>query len=109
MMVIVMVTAYRARNVPILLKKFPFDKEYAALGRELDSHLSSRSGYDKAINLVLVHIMLSLSSESNIYNPQTNRPYQSIQQLVKEALKALDLNSVFINYCEKTKNGYQNS
>ena len=51
--------------------EFPFVKEYAALGRELDSHLSSSSGYDKAVDLVLLHIMLSLSSESNIYNPET--------------------------------------
>ena len=84
-------------------KKFPFDKEYAALGRELDSHLSSRSGYDKAVNLVLVHIMLSLSSESNIYNPQTNRLVPIDSAAGKRALKALDLNSVFINYCGKNE------
>ena len=52
--------------------KYPFDKEYHALGRELDIHLSSSSGYDKAVNLVLLHIMLSLSSESNIYNPENS-------------------------------------
>ena len=84
-------------------KKFPFDKEYAALGRELDSHLSSSSGYDKAVDLVLLHIMLSLSSESNIYNPATNRLVPLKSAAGEKALKALDLNSVFINYCGKNE------
>ena len=83
--------------------KFPFNKEYAALGRELDSHLSSASGYDKAVDLVLLHIMLSLSSESNIYNPETNRLVPLNSAAGKKALKALDLNSVFINYCGKNE------
>ena len=84
-------------------KKFPFDKEYQALGRELDSHLSSSSGYDKAVDLVLLHIMLSLSSESNIYNPETNRLVPLNSAAGEKALKALDLNKVFINYCGKNK------
>ena len=84
-------------------KKFPFDKEYQALGRELDSHLSSSSGYDKAVDLVLLHIMLSLSSESNIYNPETNRLVPLNSAAGEKALKALDLNRVFINYCGKNK------
>jgi hypothetical protein len=84
-------------------KKFPFDKEYAALGRELDSHLNSSSGYDKAVDLVLLHIMLSLSSESNIYNPETNRLVPLNSAAGEKALKALDLNSVFINYCGKNE------
>ena len=83
--------------------KFPFNKEYAALGRELDHHLSSASGYDKAVDLVLLHIMLSLSSESNIYNPETNRLVPLNSAAGKKALKALDLNSVFINYCGKNE------
>ena len=83
--------------------KFPFVKEYAALGRELDSHLSSASGYDKAVDLVLLHIMLSLSSESNIYNPETNRLVPLKSAAGEKALKALDLNSVFINYCGKNE------
>jgi hypothetical protein len=84
-------------------KKFPFDKEYAALGRELDSHLNSSSGYDKAVDLILLHIMLSLSSESNIYNPETNRLVPLNSAAGEKALKALDLNSVFINYCGKNE------
>ena len=84
-------------------RKFPFDKEYAALGRELDSHLSSDSGYDKAVDLILLHIMLSLSSESNIYNPETNRLVPLNSAAGEKALKALDLNSVFINYCGKNE------
>ena len=84
-------------------KKFPFDKEYQPLGRELDSHLSSTSGYDKAVDLVLLHIMLSLSSESNIYNPETNRLVPLNSAAGEKALKALDLNRVFINYCGKNK------
>ena len=83
--------------------EFPFVKEYAALGRELDSHLSSASGYDKAVDLVLLHIMLSLSSESNIYNPETNRLVPLKSAAGEKALKALDLNSVFINYCGKNE------
>ena len=84
-------------------RKFPFDKEYAALGRELDSHLSSDSGYDKAVDLVLLHIMLNLSSESNIYNPETNRLVPLNSAAGEKALKALDLNRVFINYCGKNE------
>jgi hypothetical protein len=84
-------------------KKFPFDKEYQALGRELGSHLNSSSGYDKAVDLVLLHIMLSLSSESNIYNPETNRLVPLNSSAGEKALKALDLNRVFINYCGKNK------
>ena len=83
--------------------KFPFDKEYNSLGRELNSLLSSSSGYDKAVDLVLLTIMLSLSSESNIYNPETNRLVPVNTAAGKKALKALDLNSVFINYCGKNE------
>ena len=83
--------------------KFPFDKEYNSLGRELNSLLSSSSGYDKAVDLVLLTIMLSLSSESNIYNPETNRLVPVNSSAGEKALKALDLNSVFINYCGKNE------
>ena len=83
-------------------KVYPFDKEYHQLGLELDRLLTSRS-YDDAMNLVLVHIMLSLSSTSSIYNPNTNRlvPIDSVAG--KNALKLLDLNSTFINYCGKNE------
>jgi hypothetical protein len=84
-------------------KKFPFNKEYESLGRELDSHLSSSSGYDKAVDLILLIIMLSLSSESNIYNPETNRLVPLKSAAGEKALKALDLNRVFINYCGKNQ------
>jgi hypothetical protein len=79
-------------------KAYPFDKEYAGLGRELDS-LLSENYYEEAVNLVLLHIMLSLSSTSNIYNPMSNRlaPIDSLAG--RNALKLLDMNSIFINYC----------
>lgn len=82
-------------------KKYPFDKEYHELGQRLDYLLSTKLGYDHAVSLVLVHIMLSLSSESNIYNPSSNRlvPIESVAG--RNALKALDLNKVFINTCGK--------
>ena len=83
-------------------KTYPFNKEYEALGNELDYLLSSNK-YDDAINIVLVHIMLALSSESNIYNPNTNRLVPLNSEKGKQALKLLDLNSVFINYCGKNE------
>ena len=83
-------------------KMYPFDKEYNELGKELD-HLLSGRDYDKAIDLVLVHIMLSLSSTSNIYNPNTNRLVPMDSVAGKNAFKLLDLNSIFINYCGKNE------
>jgi len=47
--------------------------------------------------------MLSLSSESNIYNPETNRLVPLNSAAGEKALKALDLNKVFINYCGKNE------
>jgi len=84
------------------LKKYPFDKEYNQLGSELDSLLSSGK-YDTAVNLIVLQIMLSLSSTSNIYNPQTNRLAPIDSATGKKALLALDLNTVFINYCGKNE------
>ena len=46
--------------------------------------------------------MLSLSSESNIYNPETNRLVPLNSAAGAKALKALDLNSVFVN-CGKNE------
>ena len=83
-------------------KKYPFDKEYKQLGGELDSLLSSGK-YDTAMNLIVLQIMLSLSSTSNIYNPQTNRLAPIDSATGKKALLALDLNTVFINYCGKNE------
>lgn len=87
---------------------YPFDKEYKKLGQELDILLSS-SKYDQAVSLILFHIMLSLSSESNIYNPETNKlvPLESVKG--RKALADLDINSVFINYCGKNKEWLQES
>lgn len=82
-------------------KKYPFNNEYHELGQRLDSLLSTNSGYDDALSLVLVHIMLSLSSESNIYNPESNRLVPIDSAAGKRAIKALDLNKVFINTCGK--------
>ena len=82
-------------------KKYPFNKEYHELGQRLDSLLSSTLGYDDAVSLVLVHIMLNLSSESNIYNPESNRLVPIESAAGKRAIKALDLNKVFINTCGK--------
>jgi hypothetical protein len=84
------------------IKKYPFDKEYNKLGAELDNLLSSGK-YDTAMNLIVLQIMLSLSSTSNIYNPQTNRLVPIDSATGKRALLALDLNSVFINYCGKNE------
>ena len=83
-------------------KTYPFNKEYEPLGNQLD-YLLSINKYDDAINIVLVHIMLDLSSDSNIYNPNTNRLVPLNSEKGKQALKLLDLNSVFINYCGKNE------
>ena len=89
--------------VPDLSKdSYPFNNEYNELGNELDSLLSSNY-YDDAISLVVLHIMLSLSSTSNIYNPNSNRLVPIDSQAGRNALKLLDLNSVFINYCGKNE------
>jgi hypothetical protein len=81
-------------------KIYPFAKEYHELGLRLDYLLSSNK-YDDAVSLVLVQIMLSLSSESNIYNPETNRLVPINSAAGKKSLKALDLNTVFVNTCGK--------
>ena len=83
-------------------KKYPFDGEYHSLGLELDRLLSDGE-YDAAINLVLFNIMLSLSSTTHIYNPATNRLVEIDTDAGKRALKALDINTVFINYCGKNE------
>jgi len=89
--------------VPDFNKKvYPFDKDYHELGMTLDDLLSG-SEYDKASDLVLVHIMLSLSSESNIYNPNSNRLVPIDSAVGRDALKLLDLNTVFINFCGKNE------
>ena len=94
--------SYQGTDMDLSQKAYPFDKEYNALGRELDSLLNNDS-YDDALSLVLVQIMLSLSSTSNVYNPTSNRLVPINSAAGKNALKALDLNSVFINYCGKNE------
>jgi len=83
-------------------KKYPFTGDYEPLGRELDYLLSS-SEYDKAVSVVLFNIMLSLSSTTHIYNPSSNRLVVIESEAGKTALKALDINTVFINYCGKNE------
>ena len=81
-------------------KVYPFNKEYHSLGIALDNLLSS-GRYDDAVSLVLVEIMLSLSSESNIYNPESNRLVPIESAAGSRALKSLDLNKVVADYCGK--------
>lgn len=83
-------------------KQYPFDGEYEPLGKELD-HLLSTGNYDQAVSLVLFNIMLSLSSTTHIYNPASNRLVEIDTPAGKKALEALDINTVFINYCGKNK------
>jgi hypothetical protein len=47
--------------------------------------------------------MVSLSSTYNIYNPNSNRLVPTDSAAGRNALKLLDLNSVFINYCGKNE------
>ena len=82
--------------------KYPFTGDYQPLGNELDSLLSSGE-YDKAVSLVLFNIMLSLSSSTHIYNPATNRLVEIDTEAGRKALKELDINTVFINYCGKNE------
>ena len=81
-------------------KAYPFNKEYHSLGQALDN-LLYRNHYDDAVSLVLVEIMLSLSSESNIYNPESNRLVPIESAAGRRALKSLDLNMVVANLCGK--------
>ena len=82
--------------------KYPFTGDYQPLGNELDSLLSSGE-YDQAVSLVLFNIMLSLSSSTHIYNPATNRLVEIDTEAGRKALKELDINTVFINYCGKNE------
>jgi hypothetical protein len=83
-------------------KQYPFDGEYHPLGRELDNLLSNNA-HDDAINLVLFNIMLSLSTTTHIYNPSSNRLVRIDSEAGKKALKELNVNKVFINYCGKNE------
>ena len=52
--------------------------------------------------------MLSLSSESNIYNPETNRLVPLNSAAGEKALKALDLNRYLLTIAVKIRNGCLN-
>ena len=81
-------------------RKFPFNGKYGDLGDEL-SYLLDRDEYDEAVTLVLRHIMLSLSSDTGIYNPNSNRLAVINTPSGKKAFEALELSKVFINTCGK--------
>lgn len=83
--------------------KFPFKFPYRELGNELERILSYDKNYDLALDVVLLSIMLELSDKKNIYNPLTNRLVPLNSSKGKEALKLLDLNCVFVNYCGRNE------
>ena len=80
--------------------KFPFDGEHKTLGLELE-YLLDKDDYDGAMNLVLLHIMMSLSSDTTVYNPESNRLAAIDSPAGRKALVALDINSVHTNTCGK--------
>ena len=80
--------------------KFPFDGEHKTLGLELE-YLLDKDDYDGAMNLVLLHIMMSLSSDTAVYNPESNRLAAIDSPAGRKALVALDINSVHTNTCGK--------
>jgi len=81
-------------------RKFPFNGKYEDLGDEL-SYLLDRDEYDEATTLVLRHIMLSLSSDTSLYNPNSNRLAAINTPSGKKAFEALELSKVFVNTCGK--------
>ena len=80
--------------------KFPFDGEHKTLGLELE-YLLDKDDYNGAMNLVLLHIMMSLSSDTTVYNPESNRLAAIDSPAGRKALVALDINSVHTNTCGK--------
>lgn len=83
-------------------KKFPFNKEYSELGVELERLLYDYK-YDEAVDMVLLQIMLKLSNKNEIYNPESNRLVSLNSEKGAKALKSLNLNCVFVNYCGKNQ------
>ena len=81
-------------------RKFPFNGKYEDLGDEL-SYLLYSDEYDEAVTLVLRHIMLSLSSDTALYNPNSNRLAAIDTPSGIKAFEALELTKVFINTCGK--------
>ena len=80
--------------------KFPFNGKHETLGQELE-HLYYIGDYDGSMDLVLLHIMMSLSSDTAVYNPESNRLAAIDSQAGRKALAALDINSVHTNTCGK--------
>jgi hypothetical protein len=80
--------------------KFPFDGEHETLGLELE-HLYYKGDYEGSMDLVLLCIMISLSSDTAIYNPNSNRLAAIDSPAGKKAFEALGIDEVFINTCGK--------
>lgn len=80
--------------------KFPFNGKHETLGQELE-HLYYRGDYEGSMDLVLLNIMLNLSSDTAVYNPNTNRLAAIDTPAGKKALEALGLSKVFVNTCGK--------
>ena len=80
--------------------KFPFNGKHETLGQELE-HLYYRGDYEGSMDLVLLHIMFNLSSDTAVYNPNSNRLAAIDSPAGKRALEALGLDEVFVNTCGK--------
>ena len=80
--------------------KFPFNGKHETLGPELE-YLYYIGDYDGSMDLVLLYIMLSLSSDTAVYNPESNRLAAIDSQAGRKALAALGLDKVFVNTCGK--------
>ena len=80
--------------------KFPFNGKHETLGQELE-HLYYRGDYEGSMDLVLLHIMFNLSSDTAVYNPNSNRLAAIDSPAGKRALEALGLSEVFVNTCGK--------
>ena len=103
MMVIVMATVSTQKLYKIFLRRdIHLIKNIVNLVKLHGLLSSERNQNTTKVSLVLVHIMLSLSSESNIYNPESNRLVPDAESAAgKRAVALLDLNKVFINTCGK--------
>ena len=80
--------------------KFPFNGKYETLGQELE-YLYYIADYEGSMDLVLLNIMLSLSSDTALYNPNSNRLAAIDTPAGKKAFEALELTNVFVNTCGK--------
>jgi len=80
--------------------KFPFNGKHEKLGLELE-HLYYNGDYEGSLDLVLLHIMINLSSDTAVYNPESNRLAAIDSPSGRKALVALGLDKVFVNTCGK--------